>query len=43
MEVDQAQRLDELTKANQRPREAVSDLTLGKLNVFEAALKNTEL
>lgn len=40
MGVDQARRLKELEKENQRLRKAVSDLTLDKLILAEAAKGN---
>ena len=40
MKVDQAKRLKELEKENQRLRKAVSDLTLDKLILAEAAKGN---
>ena len=40
MKVDQAQRLKELERENQRLRKAVSDLTLDKLILKEAAEGN---
>jgi putative transposase len=40
MGVDQARRLRELEKENQRLRRAVSDLTLDKLILAEAAKGN---